>query len=225
MPGRVQVEIGSDFLLPSWAITHFLQQTEVNYLRYVTVDAICGYAADGFDLTRLAVAPESAELFPREKPTLHDASSGIVLASKAESPGRFWNIIRRHSRPMVYVRADSGAYAPLYDFFGDQALTIRRLEVKSPFEAVVEGLASALPTLLYASEHERREALGWENEQIGQAARNVGDIVRTSQTIEDPRTPEGVRIYAKTVMDQLMEAQQRLNKSAGVSVHRIDEIG
>lgn len=224
MERRVRLQIGSDFTLPTWAVTHYLHQTEINYLRLATTESICRYAVEGFALERLVVATESAELFQRERSSLESFRGRIGLTRKDDSAEKFWKIIGRHSRPMVFVQQDNQGYVPLYDFLGTEALVIRHLSVNSPFEAVLEGLASSLPDLVYAREREQRARVQWQHEQIGQAAHNLNEIVRASQTIEHPDTPPGVQAYARAMLDQLLDSQQRLNESAGVKVRRIDDV-
>ncbi len=224
MERRVRLQLGSDFTLPTWAVTHYLQQTEINYLRLTTTESICRYAIEGFPLERLVVATESAELFQRERPSLESFRGRIELTRKDDSADKFWRIIGRHSRPMVFVQKGNRGYVPLYDFLGTEALVIRQLSVNSPFEAVLEGLASSLPDLLYAREREQRARVQWQHEQIGQAAHNLNEIVRASQTIEHPDTPPGVQAYARAMLDQLLDSQQRLNEAAGVKVRRIDDV-
>lgn len=224
MQNRVRIAVQSDFSLPTWAITHYLQQTEINYLRLVTTEAICRFAQDGHDLDRLVVATESAELFQRESPTLESFRSLVQLTRKEDSADRFWKIIARHARPMVFVGEPEGQFLPLYDFLSERALVVRQLNINSPFDAVLEGLAGALPDLIYAREREGRARVEWQNEQNGQAARNLANIVRASQVIESPTTPPGVRHYAQAMLDQLMENQVRLNAAAGVTRRRIDQL-
>lgn len=224
MARRIHLRIGSDFTLPTWAVTHYLQQTEINYLRLATTESICRYAVEGFALERLVVATESAELFQRERSSLETFRGRIKLTPKDDSPDKFWKIIGRHARPMVFVHEGDHGYVPLYDFLGSEALVIRHLTVNSPFEAVLEGLASSLPDLVYAREREQRARVQWQHEQIGQAANNLNEIVRASQTIEHPNTPPGVKAYARAMLDQLLDSQQRLNDAAGVKVRRIDDV-
>ena len=122
---------------------------------------------------------------------------------------------------MVFVR-EGYEITPLYDFLGDRAFVVRRLSINSPFNANLEGLASALPDLIYAREREGRNRVQWQNEQNGQAARNLTEIVQASQVINAPNTPEGIKHYAQMMLDQLMENQARLNAAAGVNTKRID---
>ncbi|MCW3478900.1 hypothetical protein OL229_04865 [Neisseriaceae bacterium JH1-16] len=173
----------------------------------------------------MVVATESAEIFPRERISISSFKGHIELAEKAESADRFWKIIARHSRPMVFVKDyDRNAYTPLYDFLESEALVIRRLEINSPFSASLEGMASALPDLIYAKEREQRARDEWRNQQIGQAARNIRDIASASETINSPNTPLGLQAYANHMLEQLLENQQRLNESAGITVNRIDQV-
>lgn len=225
MKPRVRIEIESNWVLPNWAVTHYLQQTEVNYLRLVTTQEICAYAQRGYDLSRLVVATESAEIFPRERISISSFKGRIELAEKSESADRFWKIIGRHSRPMVFVSDyDSNSYIPLYDFLESEALVIRRLEINSPFNASLEGMASALPDLIYAREREQRARDEWRNQQIGQAARNIRDIASASEVINNPNAHPGLQAYANHMLEQLLENQQRLNESAGITVRRIDQV-
>lgn len=221
MEQRVRIQIESDFALPTWAVAHYLQQTEVNYLRLVTTEYICRFVQDGHDPDRLIVATESAEIFQRESPSLRSFKDQVHLTQKADSAERFWKIIARHSRPMVFVR-ERNEIVPLYDFLGDRAFVVRRLSINSPFNANLEGLASALPDLIYAREREGRSRVQWQNEQNGQAARNLADIIQASHVINDPNTPNGIKHYAQAMLEQLMENQARLNTAAGVHTRRID---
>lgn len=225
MKPRIRLEIVSNRVLPTWAITHYLQQTELNYLRLVTTQEICIYAQRGYDLNCLVVATESADIFPKERISLSSFKGQIELTDKAESADRFWNIIGRHHRPMVFVSdSDRNGYVPLYDFLESEALVVRRLEINSPFNASLEGMASALPDLIYAREREQRARNEWKNQQIGQAARNVREIASASEIINSTNVPRGIHAYASHILEQLLENQQRLNESAGITVKRIDQV-
>lgn len=225
MNPRVQIELQSERTLPNWAVTHYLQQTEINYLRLVTTQEICDYASRGYDLDRLVIATESAEIFQKSRVSISSFKGLIELTEKSESAKKFWNIIGRHSRPMVFVFSESrGEYTPLYDFLESEALVIRRLEINSPFSASLEGMASALPDLIYAREREQRARNEWRNNQLGQAARNIQDIATASQIINGLNTHPGLQAYANHILEQLLENQQRLNESAGITVRRINDV-
>jgi len=225
MKPRISIEIESDRLLPSWAVTHYLQQTEINYMRLVTTQQICIYAQRDYDLNRLVVATESAELFPKERISISSFKGQIELTEKSGSADKFWNIIGRHSRPMVFVfDSNSQTYTSLYDYLESEALVIRRLETNSPFNALLEGTISALPDLIYAREREQRARDEWRNQQIGQAARNICDIVSASEVINNLNSHPGLKAYAGHMLEQLLENQQRLNESAGITVRRINQV-
>lgn len=205
MKTRVRIELQSDKILPNWAVTHYLQQTEINYLRLVTTQEICDYASRGFNLNNLVVATESAEIFLKERVSISSFKGRIELTEKADSASKFWNIIGRNSRPMVFVSNNSNSdYTPLYDFLESEALVIRRLEINSPFSASLEGMASALPDLIYAREREQRARDEWRNNQLGQAARNIRDIASASEIINRQNSHPGLLVYANHILEQLL---------------------
>jgi hypothetical protein len=218
---RLKISFQGKEDLPSWAITHYLQQTEINYLKFVLVERICDLISNGLDPNSLVVATSSAEIFPKKAIQHSDFKNFEILAEKDESAKKFWHVIARHHRPMVFYK-EGNNFVPVYIPNDDNSLIIRNVGVNSPVNLSLEGAGGAITDIYYASEREQRQRTQWENEQVGQVARNVDDIVRASTTANQPGVPEGVRAYAQAILDQAMKRQEKLNEEIGMSNARVD---
>lgn len=220
MTNRLKISFQGKEGLPAWAITHYLQQTEINYQKFVLVERICELIANGLDPNSLVVATSSADVFPKKSFEYSDFDDFKVLADKEDSAKKFWHVISRHHRPVVFYR-DRGRFIPIFELNDDNSLIIRNVGVNSPVNISFEGAGGAISDIYYASERERRNRTQWENEQIGQTARNVEDIVRASSIANNMNVPEGVRIYANAILEQALKRQEKLNEEIGMSNARI----
>jgi len=220
MENRLQLKFQGKKGLPAWAITHYLQQTEINYIKIVLVQRICDLIAGGLDPDRLLVASSSADVFPKKAIAYEDFDEFEVLARKGESAKEFWHIIGRHHRPVVFYESNNG-YIPIYSYDDGNALIIRNVGVNSPVSLNLEGVAGAVTDLYYAGEREQRQRLQWENEQVGQTVRNVEDIARASETVNRQGVHEGVRTYANAILEQALKRQEKLNQEIGMTNARI----
>ncbi|AEG60359.1 hypothetical protein [Desulforamulus ruminis] len=209
--------------LPVWSILHFLERTCLNHLKLVTIQRICELSAEGYPDGCFSVASSSAEIFPGRS-FLHKQPAPaklIVLTEKAESPADFWNVIRNFKRPMVYF-TEGNHKIPLYDFTYEEAARIWSFKEQSPPVGEIIGAGGALLDLLYAAEREEREKDEHINRQIGQTAENIDRMVRASQTIASAKTPDGIKVYAESILKDLMQKQSQLNKKIGIHNQEID---
>lgn len=218
---RLKISFQGKEELPAWAITHYLQQTEINYLKLVLVERICDLIANGMEPDSFVVAASSVELFPKKVIQYEDFNNFEILAAKEESAKKFWNVIARHHRPMVFYK-EGNNFVPVYNPNDENSLVIRNVGVNSPVNLSLEGAGGAITDIYYASEREQRQRTQWENEQVGQVARNVDDIVRASTTANLPGVPEGVRAYAQAILEQAMKRQEKLNEEIGMTNARVD---
>ena len=154
MENRLQLNFQGKEDLPTWAIAHFLQQTEINYLKLILVERICELIANGLDPNSLIVATISADVFPKKAIEHGDFEEFEILATKAESAKKFWNVISRHHRPVVFYRSGNN-YIPIYETSDDNSLVIRNIGVNSPVNLTFEGAGSAISDLYYASDREQ----------------------------------------------------------------------
>lgn len=221
MNSRLKISFQGKEDLPSWAITHYLQQTEINYLKLILVERICELISNGLDPNSLVVATSSADIFPKKTVQHSDFKNFEILAEKDESAKKFWHVIARHHRPMVFYK-EGNNFVPVYIPNDDNSLIIRNVGVNSPVNLSFEGAGGAISDIYYASEREQRHRTQWEHEQVGQVARNVEDIVRASTTANQEGVPEGVRAYAQAILDQAMRRQEKLNVEIGMSNARVD---
>ena len=197
--------------LTSSAISHYIQQTDINYVKLMIVQKICTLIKDGIHPDAFVVASKSADLFNTQNPEYNDFDDFTILATKEESAKKFWNTINRYHRPVVFYRKNNN-YIPIFQYQDENRLIIRNLSVNSPVEFSLEGAGSSMVDLYYGSEREQRNRIQWENEQIGQVAQNINDIARASATINDPAVPSGVKLYAENILDQVMLRQKKLNE-------------
>jgi len=220
MESRLQLKFDGKESLPAWAITHYLQQTEINYIKIVLVQRICNLIKDGLNPKKLIVASSSADVFPKKTIAYEDFDKFEFLARKDESVKEFWQIIARHHRPVVFYASDHG-YIPIYNHDDGNALIIRNVSVNSPVSINLEGIAGAMTDLYYAEEREQRQRLQWENEQVGQTVQNVENIVRASKVVNNQDVPEGVRTYANAILEQALKRQGALNSEIGMASVKI----
>lgn len=221
MKNRLKISFQGKEGLPAWAITHYLQQTEINYQKFVLVERICELISNGLDPNSLVVATSSADVFPKKSIEYSDFDEFEILVEKEDSAKKFWHVISRHHRPVVFYRED-GRFVPVYEPNDNNSLIIRNVGVNSPVNLSLEGAGGAISDIYYAREREQRNRTQWENEQVGQTARNVEDIVRASSTANSPNVPEGVRAYANAILDQALKRQEKLNEEIGMRNVRID---
>lgn len=66
---------------------------------------------------------------------------------------------------------------------------------------------------------ERAEHEAW---QVSYLAQGYESIARAAQVVSDPRTPDGIRQYAKDGLLRLLIKQGKLNDQLGIREDRID---
>jgi hypothetical protein len=207
--------------LPFWTIIHYFERTISNHMKLTTIQRICELSANGVPDSHFYLAKKSVDIYQEEP--LNDGlfKDYIVLATKSNSPERFWDSILNLKRPVVFF--DNGnKRIPLYDFTYEEALRISYFREQSPFNVNLDGGLGSLADLFYAREREERNRIQFENDYIGQASNNLENIVRSSQTIQNPDVPPGVRYYAEQQMYALLNAQEKLNQKVGINQVRID---
>ena len=240
-------------LLPSWAITHYLEQFCINHMKLVTIQKICYLASQGVPDSIFYVSSQSAEIYPNKlfkdkkydntigyfdtpsvmeyseddnsniliKSSSKKSENNLVETSKNEDAAYFWYIIQNYKRPIVLIK-DGDKKIPLYDFSSNEATKIWNLKVQSPPEGIIRGALGAAIDLVQAHIEDEREKNEYINRQLGQSVRNLEDIVRASQCINNPNTPEGVRAYANQALSQILKRQADINNKIGITNIRID---
>lgn len=207
--------------LPFWTILHYFDMTINHHMKLTTIQRICELTARDVPDNHFIVAAHSVDLYQQKKPSINQFKEFTVLESKSRDPKKFWDLIVNLKRPVVFY--DNGSERiPLYDFTNEEALRVTSFQENSPFTANLEGAGGTLVDLYYAKEREERLRNEQMNRYLGQAAENIERIVRASQIIEDPRTPQGVRFYAMANMERIMNAQERLNNKVGINEVHID---
>lgn len=210
--------------LPFWAIVHFFDKTISNHLKLTTIQRICELSARGVPDNHFLVATRSSNLYQEDISDFDSFKDYVVLETKSNSPKNFWETIGNLKRPIVFY--DNGIdRIPLYDFTYNEALRITSFSENSPFQVNFDGSLGTMVDLFYAGEREERARDQSLNEHIGQAANNLEQIVRASQIIESPTTPEGVKFYARQQLESLLNAQANLNEKVGLNHVRIDRRG
>lgn len=215
------IVIQSDYEIFPWDIGKFIETTSLNYIKLLYITKICDLYSKN-EITDNMIYIEKNNFYQNKKELLihRDPISKIFLLGKSSSPEDFWYILRKNSRPLVFIKVND-QFKPLF-LEKDNELVFTRLSVESPPEFVIKGFLPALIDLFFAKRRESREIDAHINSQIGQVARNIEDIVRAAQIINDPRTPEGVRAYAKSILDDIMYKQSNLNEKMSINVKRID---
>lgn len=208
--GTGQLRLVSDTSFPVWSIVHYLSRLSTTYFKLLTVQRVCEALADDCHDEDLIVAEQSAKLISTE-PFFFDTTTPYkTLANKGENYKEFWNVIKTHHRPIAFRRRFD-TFRPLLDIRRDD-LIITRLTVTSPPDITVTGIGTTITDLYYAAEREERQRQDHTNRQIGQAARNIGDIASAQAMLNNPNLSPGVKAYLETLILGLVERQAELNQ-------------
>jgi hypothetical protein len=191
---------------PIWFINHYLDVASSNYLKLLSLREICHRFYHGANDEDFVIAANSFELFPESDSHRYDPRKVVPLESKDRSPENFWNLFKNLHRPIILFRRE-----PIFDPHSESGLKLRRLSLNSPLDVSLEGNVGALSDLVRGRTFAARD-----NEHITTSIQNVRDIVETSHLIEDPRTPPGVRAFARDQLEALMNKQHRINQKLGI---------
>ena len=110
----------------------------------------------------------------------------------------------------------------MIDVYDDDSIKITSLKFSSPPIIDARGIISSLIDLSYAGERNKRDEESFINNQIGQAATNMISMTRAYQVVNNCNTPQGVKVYAENMLDQLFAHQERLNNKLGIRIESID---
>ncbi len=212
--GTGQLRLVSDTSFPVWSIVHYLSRLSTTYFKLLTIQRVCEALADGCPDEDIIVAEQSAKLISPEPFRFETSTPYKMLANKGENYKEFWNIVKAHHRPIVF-RRENNTYSPLFDINRDD-LIITRLTVTSPPDITVTGIGSTLADLYYAPEREERNRQDHTHRQIGQAARNIGDIASAQAMLNNPNISPGAKQYLETLLVGLVERQAELNREMGI---------
>ncbi|MBQ4765416.1 hypothetical protein [Pectobacterium versatile] len=190
----------------------------MTYFKLVTIQRVCEALNEGCEDGDLIIAEESAKLVSNDNFTYNGSKPHEVLVNKGDDFYKFWDIIKTHHRPVVFRRCRN-SFLPLFNISSDD-LIINRLTVTSPPDITVTGIGTAITDLYYAAEREERSRLEHQNNQIGQTARNLGEIITTQSMLHDSNLDPGVKAYVESMLQSLMQRQAELNQQMGIiSIH------
>jgi hypothetical protein len=219
MNGTVSIK-GSKNLFP-WDIGHFLELTGLNYLKVMYITRICELYAKDLIVDDILFI-EKNNFYQHEKDDFDfQIKNPVYLVGKSASPENFWYLLRKNSRPLIYIRKEN-YYTPLF-LEESNELVFKSVKVASPPEINASGFLPALIELFFGIRRDAREDIDFQNRQLGQIAQNVQHIVSASQIVNDPKTPPGVKAYAINVLSEVIEKQSRLNEKLGLEILHIDE--
>lgn len=207
--------------LPVWAVTHFLEQTCLNHMKIIIIQKICELKAQGVSDSQISISANSADIFPHNKFLDVNFKNLVPFAEKQNNPKGFWYIVKNFKRPIVLLKSGN-SQIPLYDYNDIEAAQIWSFKEQSPPEGIIRGAAGALIDLFYADEREERERQAYQNEQIAQSTKNLAEIARASEIINNPNVPSGVKIYAQQQLYAILNAQAKLNQKFGINQNQID---
>ena len=216
----VELRLASPYSFPVWSIVHYLNRLSMTYFKLVTIQRVCEALNEGCEDGDLIIAEESAKLVSNENFTYNDSKPHEVLVNKGDDFYKFWDIIKTHHRPVVF-RRDRNGFLPLFNISTDDLL-INRLTVTSPPDITVTGIATAITDLYYAAEREERSRLEHQNNQIGQTARNLGEIITTQSKLHDSNLDPGVKAYVESMLQSLMQRQAELNQEMGITAIHVN---
>ncbi len=221
MRGTVAIKSTKDIL--PWRLGEYITRTSGNYLSvlYAAVISQCYWDHKVVD-SDFVVAERLPKRWEAGGLAYDEEGNYVSLTEKAENPQSFWQIIQERPQAVVYRREDEH-YKPLI-WTHEYELKIVELKLHSPPSIDLSGWAPALVDLYYASEREERARVDFQKRQIEQIGRNVENVVRASQVVEDQRTPQGVKTYARELLQQALDAQAKLNDKLGIGSLSIDTI-
>lgn len=207
--------------LPMWAINHYFRTFCDNYAKLVMMMRVCRMMQMGAEEKAVCAVKESA-------PLLADKGYANKMISRSEDnivrlyEEEFWYIIQKYERPVVFAWLLDGAQVPLYDGFAGDAVKLEQISYHCPISIEPSGIVGALVDLALAGPRYEMERQEHEARQIANLAAGCERIVRAMQVIEDDRTPEGIKAYARETMQVLMEKQNKLNRKLGIELADID---
>ena len=210
--------------LPMWSINYYIQQFCNNYAKVIIIRRICELAQEGATDYQFLVAKKSASIFPTksiEETFKYEEDRYLIITSKEQNPDKFWKTIMSYSRPMVFFK-DRDKVIPLYDFYYEEAIKLTDLSYHCPIQIDFQGMIDGMIDLVQASSNHEMAQEEHINRQIGVAADNTERICRAAQTINDPRTPEGIKEYANRSLQGLLTKQEQLNRKLGARLDRVD---
>ena len=211
--------------MPMWTINHYFKVLCDNYVKLILLEKLCTLAQQGLHSSNIAISRGSVPIMPKGKNIerfLYNNENIVEYVVKNEQPDKFWELFKRCERPMIYRRELDNSWTPLYDYFSDEAIKICRVAYNSPIETGIKGITSALIDLTTSNRRNRWEEEEHITRQIDNLANSYGSIVRATQIIEDERTPEGIKQYAREGLNYLMEKQRVMNERLDIRIRRID---
>jgi len=218
--GARQLRLVSESSYPVWSIVHYLNRLSTTYFKLLTIQRVCEALAEGCADDDLIVAEESAKLVSNEAFAFDSSTLYRTLANKGESYKQFWDVIKKHHRPIVFRRSRD-SFSPLFDISRDD-LIITHLTVTSPPDITVTGIGTTISDLYYAAEREERQRQDHRNRQLGQAARNIGDLASSQAMLNNPNISPGAKAYLETLIFGLIDRQAELTQEMGLRVQRIN---
>lgn len=201
---------------PAWAITKYIEDTCLIHMKMSIIQKICELSLKGASDWRFSAVVESAALFPTISFSDEDYRDKTIRANKWKDSESFWRIINGKKRPIVLFELDNGEKIPLNDYGYNEAIRITNLSVSSPFKGVLTGLVGPLLDAYQVTMEEERRSIEHLNKQIGQTARNLENIIRTTQLLENSNLSSGLRTYAQNSINALIQKQQELNRKLGI---------
>lgn len=212
--GTGQLRLVSEDSFPVWSIVHYLSRLSTTYFKLLTIQRVCEAIEHGCNDEDIIVAEESAKLVSNEPFVLDTTNTYKTLARKGENYKEFWNVIKTHHRPIVFLR-EYDTFRPLFDI-GNDDLIITRLTVSSPPDITVKGIGTTITDLYYAADREERQRQDHRNRQVGQVARNIGDIASAQAMLGNPNLSPGAKAHLEVLILGLIERQAELNQEMGL---------
>ena len=228
MKSEIYTEIGKVRLIgektegiPMWGINHYFKTLCDNYAQLVMLVRMCASLWDGAD-SKVVISNESVPLAYDKQKIERFMFKNKDCLDYQENEESFWSCFHRRERPIVYRRTCEGKLLPLYSYFEEEAIKITGVSYNSPISIEMQGVVDGLLDLAMAKpryEMERAEHEAW---QVSYLAQGYESIARAAQVVSDPRTPDGIRQYAKDGLLRLLIKQGKLNDQLGIREDRID---
>lgn len=210
--------------VPMWTINHYFKVLCDNYAKLVMLTRLCGLMQEGISSSEIVISMDSAPLVSDKQALskyLYDNKKYMVYPLE-ENTEKFWHYFMKCERPMMYRKEPGGELIPLYNYFEKEAVKITSVSYHSPITIETQGIVNEMVDLVTARSRYEMECQEHAARQIGNLAQGYEKIARASQIISDPRTPEGIRIYAEDGLRRLMIRQGKLNEQLGIRMEKTD---
>lgn len=211
--------------IPMWTINHYFKTYCDNYVKLILLTRLCRLYQRGMRLDEIVISAKSIPVSSDKNSIdkfMYCNKNVVEYVAKEEEPNKFWDIFNRCERPMIYYCDNNDGLIPLYDYSGKEAIKICKISYNSPIVSVIKGCVDSLLDLTIEGRRLEMEEEAHVARQIISLADGYASLAKAAQIINDDRTPTGVKMYAMSALNKLMDKQGKLNEQVGIRIDKID---